>query len=74
LAYFEHEQATVEGAYRLKTWQTVANGSYAKWCLQGANDGVEFFDRSDRQLITVKQAFRWEWLREYFVTRYGDLE
>jgi hypothetical protein len=74
LAYFEHEQATVEGAYRLKTWQTVANGPYAKWCLQGANDGVEFFDRSDRQLTTVKQAFRWEWLREYFVTRYGDLE
>jgi hypothetical protein len=74
LAYFEHEQATVEGAYRLKTWQTVANGPYAKWCLQGANDGVEFFQHSDRQLITVKQAFRWEWLREYFVTRYGDLE
>lgn len=74
LAYFEHNQATVDGAYRLKTWQTQAQGPYAEWCLRGANDGVEFFNNSDRELVTVKQAFRWEWLREYFAARYGDLE
>jgi hypothetical protein len=74
LAYFEHKQSTVDGAYRLKIWQTQAQGTYAEWCLRGANDGVEFFNTSDRELVTVKQAFRWEWLREYFAARYGNLE
>jgi hypothetical protein len=74
LAYFEYEQTTVDGAYRLNIWQTQASGPYAEWCLRGANDGVEFFKNSDRQLTTIKQAFRWEWLRDYFVTRYGNLE
>ena len=74
LAYFEHTQPTVDGAYRLNVWQTQASGPYAKWCLQGAADGVEFFNNSDRQLSTIKQAFRWEWLREYFATRYGNLD
>ena len=74
LAYFEYKQPTVDGAYRLNIWQTQASGPYAKWCLRGANDGVEFFKNSDHQLATVKQAFRWEWLRDYFITRYGNLE
>ena len=74
LAYFEYEQSTVDGAYRLNIWKTQASGPYAEWCLRGANDGVEFFKNSDCQLATVKQAFRWEWLRDYFVTRYGNLE
>jgi len=74
LAYFEYERPTVDGAYRLNIWQTQASGPYAEWCLRGANDGVEFFKNSDRQLSTIKQAFRWEWLRDYFVTRYGNLE
>ena len=74
LAYFEHNQATVDGAYRLKVWLSHAQGPHAEWCLRGANDGVEFFNCSDRRLSTVKQAFRWEWLRDYFVARYGNLE
>ena len=74
LAYFESETATVDGAYRLSTWLEKAQGPYAEWCLRGAADGVEFFNTSNQQIQTLKQSFKWEWLRSYFESRYGNLE
>jgi hypothetical protein len=74
LAYFESQSPTVDGEYRLNTWLSRAQGDHAEWCLKGARDGVEFFKASDQALATLKQSFRWEWLREYFVSRYGDLQ
>ena len=74
LAYFESQSPTVDGEYRLNTWLSRAQGNHAEWCLKGAHDGVEFFKASDQALSTLKQSFRWEWLREYFVSRYGDLQ
>jgi len=74
LAYFESETATVDGAYRLRTWLEKAQGPYAEWCLRGAADGVEFFNSSNQQIQTLKQSFKWEWLRSYFESRYGNLE
>jgi len=74
LAYFESQVPTVDGEYRLNTWLSRAQGDHAEWCLKGARDGVEFFKSSDQALTTLKQSFRWEWLREYFVSRYGDLQ
>jgi len=74
LAYFESQSPTVDGEYRLNTWLSRAQGNHADWCLKGAHDGVEFFKSSDRELTTLKQSFRWEWLREYFVSRHGDLQ
>jgi len=74
LAYFESTSPTVEGAYRLNIWANRATGPYAEWCLKGANDGIEFFKSSNQQLDTLKQSFRWEWLRNYFTTHYGQLE
>ena len=74
LAYFESETATVDGAYRLQTWLEKAQGPYAEWCLRGAADGVEFFNTSNQQIQTLKQSFKWTWLRSYFESRYGNLE
>ena len=74
LAYFESQLPTVDGEYRLNTWLSRAQGDHAEWCLKGARDGVEFFKASDQALATLKQSFRWEWLREYFASRYGDLQ
>jgi len=74
LAYFESQSPTVDGEYRLNTWLSRAQGNHAEWCLKGAHDGVEFFKASDQELATLKQSFRWEWLREYFMSRYGDLQ
>ena len=74
LAYFESQTATVDGAYRLQTWLEKVQGPYAEWCLRGAADGVEFFNSSNQQIQTLKQSFKWEWLRSYFESRYGKLE
>ena len=74
LAFFESITPSVEGAYRLNVWRTRAQGNYAEWCLKGANDGVEFFNSSDHELDTLKQSFKWAWLRQYFVSRYGELD
>ena len=74
LSYFESETVSVDGAYRLRTWLEKAQGPYAEWCLRGAADGVEFFNSSNKQIQTLKQSFKWEWLRSYFESRYGKLE
>ena len=74
LAYFESINPTIDGAYRLNVWLTVANGDYATWALRGAEDGVDFFGTTQGQLDILKQSFRWEWLREYFIKKYGNLD
>ena len=74
LAFFESEQSTVDGQYRLRTWLDRAEGDHADWCLRGAQDGQEFFETTNGELDKLKQSFRWEWLREYFNSRYSNLE
>ena len=74
MAYFESIKPTVDGAYRLDTWSTQATGPYKDWCLQGARDGVEFVKDSNYELDLIKQAFCWEWLRDYFIVKYGKLK
>ena len=74
LAYFESQTPTVEGAYRLGQWLDRAQGNHAEWCLKGAQDGHEFFETTQGDLAKLKQSFKWEWLREYFESRYGDLK
>jgi hypothetical protein len=72
LAYFESVKPTVENGYRLDVWQNKAEGEHAEWAINGARDGVEFFEESGGDLAHMKQSFRWEWLRERFVKKYGD--
>jgi hypothetical protein len=74
LAYFESETPSVDGAYRLDVWQTRASGQYAEWCLNGARDGIEFFNASNKELPVLKQSFEWRWLRSRFVSKYGERE
>ena len=74
LAYFESVNPTVEGEHRLHVWQNTAKGAYAEWCLNGARDGVEFFNSVAGDLSRLKQSFEWTWLRSRFVTKYGEQE
>jgi len=73
LAYFNSQEPTMENQYRLDVWTSHAEGDYAEWVLNGAKDGVEFFKESNGSLDYLKQSFRWEWLRERFAKKYGDL-
>ena len=71
---FYNQQPTIDTKYRLKIWETVATGPYADWVLKGSSDGKEFFHKFKDDPIYRKNSFSWEWLREYFVSRYGNLE
>jgi hypothetical protein len=74
LSYFESQSPTVDGAYRLSTWLSQAQGRNNEWVLRGAADGVEFFNQCQGSLALLKQSFRWEWLRDRFRSRYGELD
>jgi hypothetical protein len=74
LSYFESVSESVDGEYRLQVWQNKATGPYSNWCIQGARDGVEFFKTVGQNLMLLKQSFDWVWLRDYFVSKYGERE
>lgn len=73
LCWFERQQPTVDGAYRLHVWTTHAQGPMAEWCLRGAQEGVEF-SQACQDLDQVKQSFQWSWLRDRFVQKHGELD
>lgn len=74
LSYWNAINPDVDNDYRLHIWTTKAQGPYAEWALHGANDGVEFAKECSGDLAAMKKSFRWEWLRQRFVARYGELD
>ena len=58
---------------RLNTWTTVANGDYAEYCLDGANDAVSYFDEVAGDYDSLKLSYDWAWLRERFDKKYNNL-
>ena len=74
LAQFNAETPSIDSEYRLDVWTTEAKGEYAEWCLNGANDGVEYYKQNAGNNTELMKAFRWDWLREYFVTKYGNID
>jgi hypothetical protein len=73
LAQFIDETPSLDSEYRLEIWKTKAEGDYAEWCLSGANDGVDYFEQHKTNSEELMNAFNWGWLRNYFVTKYGDI-
>ena len=61
----------IESRHRLKVWCEHSLGEYAEWVLRGANDGVEFHNECAGELVKLKIAFNWNWLRNRFDTIYN---
>ena len=74
LAQFCDEKDNVENSYRLSVWTSEAEGEYSEWCLQGARDGVMFYEANKENKTQLKNAFNWGWLREYFTSLYQDAD
>jgi hypothetical protein len=70
LKHFMTAQPTIETEYRLDTWLTVANGDFAKWCLQGAADAVVYYNEVNGNLDKLMLSFEWAWLRQRFNALY----
>ena len=76
LAKWNNEEPCVETEYRLHVWQTHAHGEHAEWVLRGARDGAVYyaaFKHRHDALDAMKKTFRWEWLREYFLSLYPEM-
>ena len=57
---------TEESKNRLKIWLTKADGDFADFSIQGANDAIEYFDNVDGEYSKLKLSYEWEWLRAKF--------
>jgi hypothetical protein len=55
---------------RLKVWLTKAKGKFAKDCLQGANDAVEYYTEVSGDIEQLKLSYEWDWLLEYYNRKY----
>lgn len=64
---------TIETDYRINIWETVADGDYAEWALIGAKDGREFYLAYKDNYEYRKNSFNWQWLRNYFSERHGNV-
>ena len=65
---------SVDTEYRIRIWETVAEGPYAEWALRGARDGRDFFLEFKSDFDYRKNSFDWEWLQKYFLERYPRAE
>jgi len=68
------EKSDSAASSRLTTWTTSAVGDYAEWCVQGARDGVDFYKAHKGDNACLKQAFRWDWLKSYFIELYSNVD
>ena len=66
LKHFDATAPTLENSHRLDVWCTQAEGNYAEYCLQGAQDAVAYYNEVDGDYEKLKLSFEWEWLRERF--------
>jgi len=73
LSYFNSIENNLENLHRLDVWTSHAEGPFAEWVLNGAKDGVVFFQESNGDLDYLKKSFRWQWLRERFQSKYGNI-
>lgn len=70
LKHFQETAPTVETAYRLKKWLTVAEGEHAEWCLRGASDAIEYYELVNGDYSKLMLSFEWAWLKEYYDSKY----
>lgn len=70
LCQWQLDEPSVETDYRIHVWRTHATGPCAEWVLRGAQDGAEFFSDNIENNDELKKAFRWEWLKAFFQSRY----
>jgi hypothetical protein len=55
---------------RLKIWLTKAKGKFAKDCLKGANDAVEYYNEVHGDMDKLKLSYEWNWLKDYYNRKY----
>jgi len=57
-------------AERLKVWLSKAKGKFAKDCLSGANDAVEYYTEVHGDMDKLKLSYEWSCLKDYYNRKY----
>jgi hypothetical protein len=57
--------------HRLDVWCTKADGENAEYCLQGANDSLEFYNSVNGDIAELKKSFDWKWCQDYYFEKYN---
>jgi hypothetical protein len=65
LKHFNTVSPNVESIFRIKKWTTQAQGAHSEWCLQGAADAIEYYDKVNGDYAAIMLSFEWDWLRTY---------
>ena len=73
LKLYNDAAPTVETEYRLNKWLTVAAGDYSEYSKQGAEHAVEYYNQVNGNHEELMKSFEWDWLRQYFNTKYQML-
>lgn len=62
--------AGFELQHRLKVWCERAVGDNADYCLQGANDALEYYMSVDGDYEMLKLSFDWPWLQQFYLDKH----
>jgi hypothetical protein len=63
---------SVESMDRLYCWLSEANGTYAEWSIQGAKDGVEYYDSVAGNHSELMKTFSWSWLEQHYESKHKN--
>ncbi len=59
----------VEAQYRLNQWMTTGLGLYGDISVQGAKDGVDYYESVNGDFDKLKLSYEWSWLASYAFMR-----
>ncbi len=62
---------TIEIKHRLDVWCAVANGENAEYCLQGAQDAIEYYKNVKGDYEALRLSFDWEWCQNFYFKKYN---
>jgi hypothetical protein len=65
------EGAGLELRHRLRVWCERAEGDNAEYCLQGANDALEYYNSVSGDYEMLKLSFDWPWLQQFYLDKHG---
>jgi hypothetical protein len=55
---------------RLETWLTKADGNFAQYSLDGANDGIAYYNKVKGKTDKLRLSYEWDWLKKQFNKKY----
>ena len=70
LKHYMATESTLETEHRLNTWLNTAQGNFAEYCLAGARDAVEYYNKVNGDYTEIVKTYNWKWLQEYYDNKY----